>query len=59
MELKQGQYQAGLRLLKGVDSALQQLVGSMKRHDEASRIRRGIEEIESLLKKVKQEMRLG
>jgi hypothetical protein len=59
VELKPGQYQAGLRLLKGVDSALQQLVGSMKRKDEAARIRRGIDEIEALLKKVKQEMRLG
>jgi len=59
MELKDSQYQGGLRLLKGVDDALQQLVSCMKRKDEPSRIRRGIEEIEALLKKVKQEMRLG
>jgi hypothetical protein len=59
MELKDSQYQGALRILKGVDDALQQLVSCVKRKDEAARIRRRVEEVEALLKKVKQEMRIG
>jgi hypothetical protein len=59
MELKDGQYQVGLRLLKGADDALQQVASRLKRKDEPANIRRGIEEVEALLKKVKQELRIG
>jgi hypothetical protein len=59
MELKPGQYEVALRLLKTADEALLSVLSSVKRHDDASRIRRGIEETESLLKKVKQELRIG
>jgi hypothetical protein len=59
MELKQGQYDAASRLLKSADEALLSVLASVKRHDELARIRRGIEEAESLLKKVKKELRIG
>ena len=50
MELNDSQYQNGLRLIKGAEDAMQGVITSLKRHDEAARIRRGIEEIESVLK---------
>lgn len=59
MELKPSQYEAALRILKIADEALLSVMSNVKRHEEASRIRRGIEETESLLKKVKQELRIG
>jgi hypothetical protein len=59
MELKPSQYEAALRMVKTADEALLSVLSSLKRHDEASRIRRGIEEVESLLKKVKQELKIG
>lgn len=59
MELKPSQYEAALRILKTADEALLSVVSCVKRHEGASRIRRGIEETESLLKKVKQELRIG
>jgi hypothetical protein len=59
MELKPGQYDAAARLLKSADEALLSVLTSVKRHDEVARIRRGIEEAESLLKKVKRELRIG
>lgn len=59
MDLNDSQYQNGLRLAKGAEDAMQQVITSLRRHDEASRIRRGIEEVESMLKKVKRELRLG
>ena len=59
MELKPSQYEAALRLLKIAGDALVSVVSSVKRHEDASRIRRGLEETESLLKKVKQELRIG
>ncbi|MDH4036631.1 MAG: hypothetical protein OEX18_02510 [Candidatus Krumholzibacteria bacterium] len=59
MELKPSQYQAAMRLLKSADEAILHVMSGCKRKDEASRLRRGIEEAESLLKKVKQELRVG
>jgi hypothetical protein len=59
MELKPSQYEGALRLLKTADEALLHVLSSVKRRDESSRIRRGIEEVESLLKKVKQELKIG
>lgn len=59
MELNDSQYQNGLRLIQGAEDAMQSVITSLKRHDEASRIRRGIEEIEATLKKIKRELRMG
>ena len=57
MDLKDSQYQSGLKLLGGVQDALQQAMGSCRRKDEHSTLRRRIEEVEMLLKKVKRELR--
>ncbi len=59
MELHESQYQNALKLAKGAEDALQQLVTCLKRHDEPSRIRRVVEDVEVILKKVKREMRVG
>ena len=59
MDLKPSQYESALRLLKSADEAILHVQAHCKRKEEASRIRRGIEEVESLLKKVKQELRIG
>ncbi len=59
MELHESQYQNALKLAKGADDALQQLMTCLKRHDEPSRIRRVIEDVEVILKKVKRGMRVG
>jgi len=59
MDLQASQYDNGLRLAKGAEEALQQLMTCLKRHDEPTRIRRAIEDVESLLKKVKRELRVG
>jgi hypothetical protein len=58
LELKDSQYQAGLKLLTGVDAALQQVSSGLKRKEEASRLRRRIEEVEGLLKRVRKELRI-
>ena len=59
MDLNDSQYQNGLRLMKGANEAMQSVITGLKRHDEHSRIRRGIEEVEAALKKVKRELRMG
>jgi hypothetical protein len=59
MELRDSDYQSALRLVQGAADALQGVITSLKRHDEASRIRRGIEETEGILKKVKRDLRIG
>jgi len=59
MDLHKSQYENGLRLAKGAEDALQQLITCLKRHDEPARIRRTIEDVESLLKKIKRELRVG
>jgi hypothetical protein len=59
MDLQESQYQNGLRLAKGAEDALQHLITCLKRHDEPARIRRVIEDVEGLLKKVKRELRVG
>ena len=59
MDLQDSQYQNGLKFAKGAEDALQQVITCLKRHDEPSRIRRVIEDAESLLKKVKRELRVG
>ena len=56
MELKDGQYQSGVRLLSGVQDALSHAMSGMKRREERSVLRRRIEECEMLLKKVKREL---
>jgi len=59
MDLQESQYQNAIRLAKGAEDALQQLLTCLKRHDEPARIRRTIEDVEILLKKVKRELRVG
>jgi hypothetical protein len=59
LDLKDSQYQAGLRLLVGANDALQHVGTCLKRHEEASRIRRGIEELEGILKKMRRELGIG
>jgi hypothetical protein len=59
VEVKDGQYESGLKYAKGAEEALQQLMTCLKRRDEPSRIRRVIEDAETLLKKVKRELRVG
>jgi hypothetical protein len=56
MDLKDSQYQTGIKLLQGVETAVQQAMGSMRRKEERSTLRRRIEEIDMLLKKVKREI---
>ncbi len=59
MELKDSQYQAGTKFINSAIEALHQLSGGMRRKEEASQLRRRIDEVEGILKKVKREMRLG
>jgi hypothetical protein len=59
MELQPSQYAAALRLIKSTEEALDHLSACMRRKEELSRLRRGIEEVEALLKKIKNEIRLG
>jgi hypothetical protein len=59
MEIRPSQYEAALRFIKSADEALRHATASIKRREESSRIRRGIEEVESFLKKVKQELRIS
>lgn len=59
MELKDSQYQSGIKLLSSAQDALQMAISSMRRKEEASSLRRRIEEVELFLKKAKRELRLG
>ncbi len=59
MDLSDSQYRSGLRLMKGAEVAVLSVVNNLKRQEEQSRLRRGIEEIETILKKVKRELRIG
>lgn len=58
-ELKAGQYQAGLKMLTAADTALQHAMAGVRRHEETSRLRRRIEEVEGFIKKAKHELRLA
>lgn len=59
MELKDGQYQAALKLMGNAEDALQHAMSGVKRKEEARTIRRRIEDVEMLLKKAKRELRIG
>ena len=59
MELKDGQYQAALKLMNSAVDALQHAMSGVKRKEEGRTIRRRIEEVESFLKKAKRELRIG
>lgn len=59
MDLKPGQYQGGLKMLQGVEAAVQQAMSSMRRREDRSVLRRRLEEVESLVKKVKREVGVG
>ncbi|MGD8413837.1 MAG: hypothetical protein PVF33_06380 [Candidatus Latescibacterota bacterium] len=59
MEIKDGQYQAALKLMGNATDALNHAMSGVKRKEEARTIRRRIEEVESYLKKAKRELRIG
>jgi ppGpp synthetase/RelA/SpoT-type nucleotidyltranferase len=59
MELKDSQYQSGLKMLNGVEMALQQAISGVRKHEEHGTLRRRIEEVETLLRKVKRELRMA
>lgn len=46
-------------MLAAADGALQQALGSVRRHEEQSTLRRRIEEVEGFLKKAKRELNIG
>ncbi len=58
-QLKAGQYQAGFKMLAAADGALQTAMNAVKRQEETGTLRRRIEEVESFIKKAKQELRIG
>ena len=59
MEIKDGQYQAALKLMNNASEALHHAMSGVKRKEEARTIRRRVEEVESFLKKAKRELRIG
>jgi len=59
VELKDGQYQAALKIMASAADALQHAMSGVKRKEEGRTIRRRIEEVESFLKKAKRELRIG
>ena len=59
VELKDSQYQAGTKFINAAIEALNQVSGAMRRKEESSQIRRRLDEVEGILKKIKREMRLG
>ncbi|MCH7549135.1 MAG: hypothetical protein IH969_06325 [Candidatus Krumholzibacteriota bacterium] len=59
VELRVGQYQAGFKMLTAADTALQHAMSSVKRQEDSSALRRSIEEVESFLKKAKQQLKIG
>jgi len=59
VEIKDGQYQAALKLLTNATDALHHAISGVKRKEEARTIRRRVEEVESFLKKAKRELRIG
>jgi hypothetical protein len=59
VELKDSQYQAGMKFINSAIEALNQVSGAMRRKEESSQIRRRLDEVEGILKKIKREMRLG
>lgn len=56
MQLRDSQYQAALKYLRGADDALQQAINATKRKAEGPRLGRSIDEITVLLKKAKKEL---
>lgn len=59
MELNDGQYQAGMKLVAGAETALQQVASGLRRREDKSQLRRRIEDVESMLKKIKRELGVG
>ena len=59
MELKVGQYQAGLKMLAAADGALQQAMSGVRRHEETATLRRRIDDVEGFIKRAKRELHLG
>jgi ppGpp synthetase/RelA/SpoT-type nucleotidyltranferase len=59
MEIKDNQYQAALKMLTGANDALQHAISGVRQREEARTVRTRIEEVESLLKKAKRELRIA
>ena len=58
-EIKDGQYQAGIKILGSAIEALHQSQTGCRRKEDSSQLRRRIEEAEGIIKKVKRELRIG
>jgi translation initiation factor 2B subunit (eIF-2B alpha/beta/delta family) len=59
VELKDSQYQGAAKILNSAIEALHQAISALKRKEEASQLRRRIEEAEGIIKKAKRELRLS
>jgi hypothetical protein len=59
VELKDGQYQAGIKMLTSAVEALHQAISGLKRKEETSQLRRRVEEAEFIIKRAKRELRIG
>ena len=59
MEIKDSQYQGGMKLVAGAEAALQQVASGLRRKEDKSQLRRRIEDVEAMLKKVKRELGLA
>jgi hypothetical protein len=59
LELRDSQYQAALKYMRGADDALQQAISATKNKKGGQRIGRTLDEITVLLKKAKKELGSG
>jgi hypothetical protein len=59
VELKDSQYQAAAKFVNSAIEALNQFNGGLKRKEESSQLRRRLDEVSGILKKIKRELRLG
>jgi hypothetical protein len=58
VELKDSQYQAGIKILNSAVEALHQAMSGLKRKEESSQLRRRIDEVEGIIKRARRELRI-
>ena len=58
MDLRDSQYQSGLKMCTALEAAVQHVMSGLRRREERGTLRRRIEEVESMIKKVKRELGL-
>ncbi len=58
MELRDSQYQSGIKMGSALEAAVQHLMSGLRKRDQTGTLRRRIEEVESLIKKVRRELSL-